>query len=645
MQQFQQQFTIPIGTSGSSDNLDLAKGLPLSPKLGVSRAGISTSGYSDDFFNSGITILFSRVKSSAYYEFIMGLLGPSVAFTFQEAQVTLSNPPSGGGQVDVQIPQQDMRAGMQIGMVFGGGVFVTEQLYLPSSWHSPWKFTWHSVFQGSIGFEIDFLALFFELITFLLDQGAEDELFSKDTANTLNSFVKGRETFNFLGYVNNNIGPGKYLSATAKMDFPMNLVDFEPALAGFVKLLEKVSGDLQFGPALNLLMPVNLNLDKFTVVGGQGSKSTADYGSLTYGDYSVTATGPKAFSASATKFTTQVSYSAGFSIGLSCYFYISACKIFSVSLYTPSLDLLTGLGIPVPTTPTVDGSVSTEIDTGCVLIPDLSLVFTSAQTDPDDKSLLLPGVPFLAEVILQGAWTGPDTTVQITIDPPVDGFPTSLPLPHGNSEAEFVFTFGNQCVYSGDPDHPGAKQSPSFTSPYQSFSITATIPPDPAQPCLDLETTIAVKLKNSVIAVKLLSGTAGDAPVWNEFGGAQLNADPSLSPQDVTNHAQFEYYFPYPSGAPPVSSAPVTVTLYDEQRNLHAGSNVRITFDSGASAVLSPSAQLSIAIPPTSATQTFRIEWLSPGPHYNFSNRFYVVIDAGCGFGQTEFWLSVWNAS
>jgi hypothetical protein len=639
-----QQFTIPIGTSGPSDNLDLAKGLPLVPKLGVARAGISSEGSSNDLFDSGITVLFSRIKASAYYEIIVGLLGPSVAFTFQDAQVTLSNPASGGGQVAVQIPQQAMKTGMQAGMVFGGGLFVAEQLYLPSSWHSPWKFTWQTVFQGTIGFEIDFLALFLELISFLLDQGSEDGIFSHDTANTLNKFVKGRETFNFYGLATNNIGPGKYLSATAKLEFPINLVDFVPELAVFVKTLEKVSGDLQFGPALNLLMPVNLSLDKFTVAGGQGPNSTADYGALTYGDESVTAIGPQLFSSTATKLTTQVSYAPGFSIGLSCYFYLSVCKVFSVSLNTASLDLLTLLNIPIPTLPTATGSVSTLVASGCVLIPALGMTFASAQPDPTDNSLMLAGVPSLLEILLTEAWGGPDTTIQITIDPPVDGFPTSLPLSHGATGAETIFTFQNQCVYSGDVNNPGAKQSPSFTSPYQSFSVTATIVANPSEPCQDLEITVPIRLKNAVIGTKLPSGSRGDGPVWNAgYGGAQLNADPSVSPQDIPNYAEVQYFFPYRPGQTPASSAPVTVTLYDEQRNLHAGSNVRITFDSGASAVLSPSAQLSIPIPET--PQNFRIEWLSPGPHYNFSNRFYLVIDAGCSFGQTEFWLSVWNAS
>jgi hypothetical protein len=37
--------------------------------------------------------------------------------------------------------------------------------------------------------------------------------------------------------------------------------------------------------------------------------------------------------------------------------------------------------------------------------------------------------------------------------------------------------------------------------------------------------------------------------------------------------------------------------------------------------------------------------WNSRGPHTGYSNRFFLIVDAGCQYGQTEFWLDVWNWS
>ncbi len=96
-----QQFTIPIGTSGNG-SLSLGDGLPLFPILGTSRAGVSNTARSDTLFDGAATILFSRTKVSAYYEFFIGVLGPAVSFEFANAQVALDNPAQ-GGQVRVNL--------------------------------------------------------------------------------------------------------------------------------------------------------------------------------------------------------------------------------------------------------------------------------------------------------------------------------------------------------------------------------------------------------------------------------------------------------------------------------------------------------------------------------------------------------------
>ena len=597
-------FTFPIGTGSDANLMD---GLPLSPKLGTSRAGISSEGSSDLIFNQAVTIAFSRLLGYAYYEFFMGVVGPSVAFVFDEAQVTISNPANTTqGQIRVQLSDQTMQAGLVAGMVFGGGVNITEQLYLPSSWKSPWKFTWHTVFQANLAFEIDFLALFLELIEYLLHTGAADGLISHDTANTVSPFIKGRESFNFSAYSTDSFGASLHdITAYPQMQLPINLADFSPILATFVKLLEKVKGDLAFGPGLFVVMPVQLGITGFTVEGGQGDNSSADYSSLHFNDGGIiTATGPKAFTTKPTKFTTNVSYTSSFTLGVSCMFSISACKIFNLTLNTGTLDILTLLGIPLPSLPTVASSVSTSVGNTCVLEPTMSLLVTPAQTDPSDPTLLLPGVAALVEVLLSSNWTGPDTQISLTINPSVSGFPSQVMMLHNSMSAEFLLTLYNQCVYTGDPDNPGAKGSPTPTSPYQSFSITAKLPPDASQPCKDFEVTTSVKLKNTVIIPKLASGTPGDAPVWNPgVGGGQLNANSAFAPS-MANNIEISFYFPQPLPNPP-ASIPVVMTLYNEQRMLHVGSNVRVTLSSGGSAVLNPSATFTIP-PPTLVGQGLR---------------------------------------
>ena len=196
------------------------------------------------------------------------------------------------------------------------------------------------------------------------------------------------------------------------------------------------------------------------------------------------------------------------------------------------------------------------------------------------------------------------------------------------------------------PPYPNATQSPSPTSPYTSYSVTASIP-SVNSGCRIYEVTSAVKVLNNVIDVKLWNGVAGDAPAWNLGAGAQLNADTTQPPSDVPNYVVCEYSFNYSSGQTP-GSASVKLALYDDQRQLHVTSLVRISFQSGASATISltnPTPTLTVPIPPNTAPQTLRVEWLSPGPHVNYPVRFYLTFDAGCAYGMTEFWLNVWNWS
>src|SRR5215469_15880236 len=96
-----QTFTIPIGTS--QDALNLADGLPLFPKIGTARAGITNTSRSSPLADGSVTVLAFRTKVSAYYDFLMGIIGPAVSFKFPSNQVALINSATGGGEVNVTL--------------------------------------------------------------------------------------------------------------------------------------------------------------------------------------------------------------------------------------------------------------------------------------------------------------------------------------------------------------------------------------------------------------------------------------------------------------------------------------------------------------------------------------------------------------
>lgn len=643
MQQFN---NITIGTSGGAGDLPLAQGLPLFPKLGAARAGTSATSQYHELFDYGATVLFWRIKTSAYYTFFVGFVGPAVAFRFG-ADVTLANVGS-GGQVTVNMTNQQMVAGLETGLAVGGGISLKQDLYLPSSWYSPWKFAWKTVLDITVQFELDILQLLFEFISYLLTTGAADGHWQQDTTAPFARLFNSLSTFKMLGSTNDEIGRDRSLTATAGFTLPINLVNAFAPLRAFAKALEKIKGQLSFGPALGFGIPVDLGLQSFTVYGGQGPGTTANYGSLTYNDNGVVATGPTPFSntANATKLTTHVSYTSSFTVVLSCSFSISVCKLFSLSLSVPSLDLLNLLGLPKPPLATVDGEVSTDLTSGCVLIPQMTLNFNPPSGQQDIRA----GVPFLAEVLLSEPWQDPATTIVLKVepnDPPLPGFPSSLPLLQGSQSAEFKYTFPNRCLLSGDdPENPNATEAPTPIVPYSTYSVTASIP-SVNSGCRIYEVTAALKVLNNVIDVKLWNGVAGDAPAWNLAGGAQLNGDTNLAPLDVPNYAECQYSFNYASGQAP-GSASMKLALYDDQRQLHTSSRVRILFQSGADTTISPMnpmPTLTVPIPPNTAPQIVRVEWLSPGPHVNYPVRFYLTFDAGCAYGRTEFWLNVWNWS
>src|SRR5690349_8195089 len=138
-----QPFSLSIGTG---DQANLAYGLPLFPLVGAARAGISNTSRSNTIQDFEFTVVFSRTKFHSYYSYLMGVLGPAISFQLP-ANVTLTNL-SEGGQVAATLgSSQQVVAGLVIGIAAGAGFTLTQQLYLPANWYSPWKFTWQTVFN------------------------------------------------------------------------------------------------------------------------------------------------------------------------------------------------------------------------------------------------------------------------------------------------------------------------------------------------------------------------------------------------------------------------------------------------------------------------------------------------------------------
>ena len=641
-----QTFTIPIGTS--QDSLNLADGLPLFPKVGTARAGISNTSRSSPLADGSVTVLFLRTKVSAYYDFLMGIIGPAVSFNFPNNNVALINPTTGGGQVTVNLgADQQMVAGMAIGFVVGAGLTVSQEIYLPASWYTPWKFTWRTVFELSLRVEVDFIALLLNLINYLLGQSGKNGYLSRDTSDKLTRYLGYgsaggvAESFKFYAYSSDNLGPNETVTATPRHVIPFDLMKSIPAARNFMKLLATIVGEVQFGPCLEIHMPVTLGLAGFTVGGGQGANSSETYSPVTYDGSTAIARGTKRFETLADRFTTNVVYTTGFTVAVSYFFKISLMKVFSIQVNTGSLDLLNLLNLKVPPR-AVEGSVSTEVATSCILTPQMSIAFSVAGNPSVPPNTVIAGLVFSCEIFLSEPWAGPPTNIALSISPPISGFPSSVPLATGRAVAIFKHTIPNQYVIAGIPGNIGAEIPPSATSPYQSYLVTATIPPNDLQPCFDWEVTAPLKLMNRVLTARRVYGTPGDGPVWNpSYGGAQVNANPDYAPQNVPNGVDAYYLFGALPGQTPTQT-PITITLYNDERHPHSGSDVWISFGD-KSAQLSPSATLTLPI--YTGGVYFFVQWRSMGPQVNYSSRFYLVLDGGDVCGQTEFWLTVWNWS
>ena len=652
-------FSISIGTG---DMANLAYGLPLFPTIGASRAAITSNSRSNSIVDFEFTILFSRTKFHSYYSYFMGVLGPAIAFDLP-ASVALTNVSGGSGQVAATLSNQQVVAGLLIGIAAGAGFTLTQQLYLPENWYSPWKFTWQQVFELNKSFEVDILSLLFKLIEKLIGLSVSKGTISKATGSKLNRYLNyGKATAEAIEFVdinNNGFGPNNIVTAAPNLTVPIDLVTAIPELKPFVEGLSRLVGQMEFGPQFTVAMPVDLKLNDFVLRGAQGGASEATYGPIRYTGNTAVANGP-GFINTPGRFTTKVTYTTRFTVALSFFFKISLCKLYSYQWTSGSLDLLALLNLPIPSTE-VTGRVSTQVATGCVLIPQMTLNFVNGFVDPyygkPPENTALVGLPVKVSILLDQPWGGQDTDVAITISPQVSGFPSSMRIARGQEEVQFRYTFPQQCIVSGDPKQPYLIP-PTYASPYQSYLVTAKIiASDPAQPCADFEVAAPVKVTNRVIQVGLelrnQMNTKGPAPAYYGRAGGQMNADPSRKPTNVYNYAQVTYGFPFAAGTGPVENVPVDVYLLgggDEKDEMRKpiGAHLKITFDSGATAVLTQPARLNVPLYPYPLNgepgRTFQLEWTDASPEdVNFSSLFILVINGGCGFGQAEFWVNAWN--
>ena len=98
---------------------------------------------------------------------------------------------------------------------------------------------------------------------------------------------------------------------------------------------------------------------------------------------------------------------------------------------------------------------------------------------------------------------------------------------------------------------------------------------------------------------------------------------------------------------PPDTPGTITFTLLDANRNLFAAPGISLSYQdlaNGSASLSSGTAVYNLTIP-TDGVMWWEFFWELTGEQLNYSVRFILVIDAGPVYGQTEFWLDVWNGA
>jgi hypothetical protein len=629
-------FPIPIGTS---DPVSICDGLPLF-SLGTARAGVSASSRSYALIDTSATILATRLKVSAYASYAFGICGPAIAFLSRNVDVFRTN---SGDKGELTLTFNEgllMQAGAFIGASAGAGVTLALQIYKPDPWYKPWSIGWRDAFTVDIGVRVDLFKLLYQLIRYLLGRNSKTS-FTEDSQNSLQKLILATD-FIMVDTVGSSNTVEPDLRAEPGLTLPINLANYFPPLKAVNDGLSKVGGEISVGPSIGLLFPVTFNFDHFTVVGGLEGASSADYGNVRYAGNRVSATGNTKFNTGVkpSRVTTYVTYYTSFTLAISFHFRVTMAKFFNFEVNSASLDL----GYLLFGTPESDrsvrmsSSVSTGVEGGCVLTPNMTLSFTGPNPPNFQTGELLKGTVTLPQYESSSA-----ATVALEIEPAVAGFPVSTTIPAGSESAPFYFTFQNQCLATGNPNDPSETEPPGPLSPLQTYTVRARLQSPSNNPCSDYEVEAALNTANRYLRCQKGSfSSPGTAPPWDSLAGTSINADPTL-PGSGLSAAGVSCWFPY-LDTEPIATVPMKFTLLDENRLPHTGSNVVISVN-GTNVSLNPSASAAVTLSRSYGSSGFTVHWYSKGPHTGYSNRFYLIVNAGCQYGQTEFWLDVWNWS
>jgi hypothetical protein len=177
--------------------------------------------------------------------------------------------------------------------------------------------------------------------------------------------------------------------------------------------------------------------------------------------------------------------------------------------------------------------------------------------------------------------------------------------------------------------------------------VTAKLSPPSTAACTVYEIEAPLNITNRVISCQAAPTTPpGTPPRWDGRASATIKADinepdaPPASPE-----AAAILWFDYLPAENTATNLPVTFTLLDENRQPYSGSGVEV-IAAGVSAFLKPSATVNMTIARSfNSASNLTIRWTTKGRYTGYSNRFYLLVNAGCQYGQTEFWLDVYNWS
>ena len=273
-------FTVPIGTS---DPMDLSKGLALIPSLGASRAGISASSRSYKLLDVPILIICVRLQLRVYGGYGFGIVGPAVAFLGKNVSVTRTNINNlTAGQLSLYFSEgMSMQAGCFVQSYIAAGISCTLQYWKPDPWYKFWVGKWQNAFTIEKDFRIDILDLLFKLIEYLLAKKPDAASIKKDTTNKLQETNLDVSSYSFD--MRNSSPLTRNLKATPQVTATLNLANYVPKLKAMNQALAKVDGGITIGPTVHLQMPVTLNVSGFNVEGGiLGNEQSADYDEVDY---------------------------------------------------------------------------------------------------------------------------------------------------------------------------------------------------------------------------------------------------------------------------------------------------------------------------------------------------------------------------